>query len=108
MRIHLFSMALNVNIVSQVEDCSNLEHDCNDFYHGVEKSTVKLQNSDVLNNLDVKFGHLSENEKQIMTGVLLGYPNVFSDDPGLTDLTCRDVDVGDAKPIILSKEYNIK
>ena len=53
----------------------------------------------MLNNLDVKLGHLSENEKQIMTGVLLGYPNVFSDDTGLTDLTCHHVDVGDAKPI---------
>ncbi len=50
-----------------------------------------MKNSDVLDNLDNKLAHLSDDEGVVLTGVIRDYLCLFSDDPGRTDLVCHDV-----------------
>jgi hypothetical protein len=60
---------------------------------------VKLNNSNILENLDVKLGHLSPVQKEGLSKLLLEYRAVFPDVPSQTDIAIHDVDVGDAFPI---------
>ena len=70
----------------------------------VEKDNQKfqnfrLQNSDVLDNLECKLDHLLPEEQEELSSLLLEYSHLFSDTPGRTELVFHDVDVGDATPI---------
>ena len=61
--------------------------------------SVKLQNSDVLGQLDVKVSHLTEVQQQEITSLIREYSDIFPDVPGKTGVLKHDVDVGDAAPI---------
>ena len=60
---------------------------------------AKLNNSEILANLDQKLGHLSQVEKEELGNLLLDYNTVFPDVPSQTHIVTHDVDVGDAAPI---------
>ena len=67
--------------------------------HDVPEMCIKLQNSDVLSNLDDKLNHLSEQQRAQVTSLLHDYSHLFSDNPTKTTLIYHDVDVGNASPI---------
>ena len=60
---------------------------------------MKLQNSDVLENLPAKLSHLSSDKQEDISSLILEYKHLFSDTLGRTDMMDHDVDVGDAAPI---------
>ena len=60
---------------------------------------AKLNNSDVMLDLDAKLSHLPPDQKADMKGLLNQYPELFTDVPRRTHLVSHNVDVGDATPI---------
>ena len=60
---------------------------------------IRLKNSEVLNNLDVKLGHLPPDQKAMLSAVIYKRRSIFPDVPSRTNVIEHDVDVGDAKPI---------
>ena len=60
---------------------------------------TKLQNSDVLANLDEKLGHLSENLQCELKQLIHERDNIFPDVPSRTIAASHDVDVGDQESI---------
>jgi len=67
---------------------------------------VKLQNSQILNNLDSKLGHLTAEQQRDLVNLTKEYAGLFPDVPGRTGLIEHDVDVGDNKPI-KQKAYRV-
>ena len=61
--------------------------------------SMKLQNSDVLENISAKLSHLSVEQQEDISNLILEYKHMFSDTLGKTDKIYHDVDVGDAAPI---------
>ncbi|KAJ8035392.1 hypothetical protein HOLleu_22614 [Holothuria leucospilota] len=84
-----------VCIINADHELSNDEIKANN----VPDMCIKLQNSDVLKNLDQKLSHLDHKEKSEMKSLIYEYACLFSDDPTRTNLIEHDVDVGDATPI---------
>ncbi len=60
---------------------------------------IKLQNSDVLANLDKKLGHLPESQQSELKELIHEWENIFPDVPSETNIACHDIDVGDSEPI---------
>jgi len=60
---------------------------------------MKLQNSDVLSNLDVKLSHLLEKEKGVIKELVEEFSDLFPDAPGRTVAASHDVDVNTAHPV---------
>ena len=59
----------------------------------------KLQNSNVLQNLEGKLSHLPKEEKNAIVELVHKFTVLFLDVPGKTICACHDVDIGDAQPI---------
>jgi len=59
----------------------------------------KLQNSDVLNNLNEKLGHLSDSHRSEITQLIHERKDIFPDVPSVTNASFHDVDVGEFRPI---------
>ena len=76
------------------------ESDCNfDETFDVHSGTAKLNNSEILRNIDSKLAHLTQSQQQYLMELFSEYDQLFSDVPSRTDTIIHDVDVGDAKPI---------
>ena len=60
---------------------------------------VRLSNSEVLKNLNVKLKHLSRLESKQLNELIHDHISIFSDVPNQTHLVEHDVDVGNACPI---------
>ena len=60
---------------------------------------MKLQNCDVLTNLDGKLGHLSDNVQCELRQLIYEREDIFPDVPSTTNAADHDVDVGDHEPI---------
>ncbi len=60
---------------------------------------IRLENADILSNLESKVSHLEPSQQSEFMALLKEFEYLFGDEPGKTDLTCHDVDVGQAKPI---------
>ncbi|MCU7801257.1 MAG: reverse transcriptase, partial [gamma proteobacterium symbiont of Lucinoma myriamae] len=96
---------LQDQVVSLVTPVSQQNMDSGDSlmdYDQVDNSDLyssKLQNSDILHNLDQKLSHLSPSERQEITGLLYEYEHLFPDVPSRTDKIFHDVDVGDSTPV---------
>ena len=60
---------------------------------------MKLQNSDVLANLDEKLGHLSENLQCELKQLIHERENIFPDVPSRTNAADHIADVGDHEAI---------
>ena len=66
---------------------------------GNDQQPIKLQNSQILNDLDTKLSHLPSVERKELAEVITQYREVFPDVPSKTNLIEHDVDVGDSAPI---------
>ena len=76
------------------------ENDCNfDENFDVHSGTAKLNNSEILRNIDSKLAHLTQSQQQDLKELFSEYKQLFSDVPSRTDTIIHDVDVGDAQPI---------
>ena len=76
------------------------ENDCNFVENfDVHSGTAKLNNSEILRNIDSKLAHLTQSQQQDLKELFSEYEQLFSDVPSRTDTIIHDVDVGDAQPI---------
>ena len=66
---------------------------------GNDEQPIKLQNSQILNDLGTKLSHLPLVQRKELAEVITQYREVFPDVPSKTNLIEHDVDVGDSAPI---------
>ena len=66
---------------------------------GNDQQPIKLQNSQILNDLGTKLSHLPLVQRKELAEVITQYSEVFPDVPSKTNLIEHDVDVGDSAPI---------
>ena len=66
---------------------------------GNDQQPIKLQNSQILNDLGTKLSHLPLDQRKELAEVITQYREVFPDVPSKTNLIEHDVDVGDSAPI---------
>ena len=66
---------------------------------GNDQQPIKLQNSQILNDLRTKLSHLPSVQRKELAEVIIQYREVFPDVPSKTNLIEHDVDVGDSSPI---------
>ena len=65
-----------------------------------DPSSSKLQNSDILKDLDQKLSHLDSDKRLELKQLILEYEHLFSDIPSRTDKIYHDVDIIDgSKPV---------
>lgn len=81
---------VNVSLVGEEEETISPD-DC--VFHG------RLNNSENLNNLELRLRHLSPVRCQELCDLLRSFPELFGDTPSRTDWIEHDIVVGDAKPI---------
>jgi hypothetical protein len=62
-------------------------------------STVKLQNTDILNDLDNRLKHLDNDKRDELKKLISEYPQIFSDVPTRTDKIFHDVILENDTPI---------
>ena len=63
-----------------------------------DQQPIKLQNSQILNDLGTKLSHLLLVQRKELAEVITQYREVFPDVPSKTNLIEHDVDVGDSAP----------
>ena len=63
-----------------------------------DQQPIKLQNSQILNDLGTKLSHLPLVQRKELAEVITQYREVFPDVPSKTNLIEHDVDVGDSAP----------
>ena len=61
--------------------------------------TGRLKNSQMLANLDLVVGHLSEAQRTELVDLIHSFPSLFGDTPSCTQVLEHNIDVGEAKPI---------
>ena len=88
----------SVNSVPQETENSNLYEHFNKT-ENTDPSPAKLNNSDILNNLDQKLSHLDQTQKEELTQLIHEYEHLFPDIPTRTDKIYHDVVIEDSKPI---------
>ena len=66
---------------------------------GNDQQPIKLQNSQILNDLGTKLSHLPLVQRKELAEVITQFREVFPDVPSKTNLIEHDVDVGDSAPI---------
>jgi hypothetical protein len=92
--VNLSSVAINC-----VTDCCD-DDTVLEFCDDVVECTPKMQNSDVLKDLDSKLAHITNRkERRAVKDLILEYLHIFSDHPTRTNVLEHDIDVGDAKPV---------
>ena len=64
-----------------------------------DQQPIKLQNSQILNDLGTKLSHLPLVQRKELAEVITQFREVFPDVPSKTNLIEHDVDVGDSAPI---------
>ena len=66
---------------------------------GNDQQPIKLQNSQILNDLRIKLSHLPSGKRKELAEFINQYREVFPDVPNKINLIEHDVDVGDSAPI---------
>ena len=64
-----------------------------------DQQPIKLQNSQILNDLGTKLSHLPSVQRKELAEVITQYREVFPNVPSKTNVIEHDVDVGDSAPI---------
>ena len=64
-----------------------------------DQQPIKLQNSQILNDLGTKLSHLPSVQRKELAEVITQFREVFPNVPSKTNLIKHDVDVGDSAPI---------
>ena len=68
-------------------------------FHRADPTCSKLQNSDILKDLDKKLAHLDQTQRDELKMLILEYEHLFPDIPTRTDQIYHDVDIEGSKPI---------
>ena len=93
-----------VNVISSVpQNQSEMkceEVDCEEMnFHKTDPTCSKLQNSDILKDLDKKLSHLDQTQRDELKMLILDYEHLFPDNPTRTDQIYYNVDIEGSKPI---------
>ena len=76
------------------------EVDCEEMnFHKTDPTCSKLQNSDILKDLDKKLSHLDQTQRDELKMLILEYEHLFPDIPTRTDQIYHDVDIEGSKPV---------
>ena len=74
--------------------------DCEDMnFHKTDLTCSKLQNSDILKDLDKKLSHLNETKRDELKMLILEYEHLFPDIPTRTDQICYNGDIEGSNPV---------
>ena len=93
-----------VNVISSVPQKQS-EMNCEEMnceetnFHKTDLTCSKLQNSDILKDLDKKLSHLDQIQRDELKMLILEYELLFPDIPTRTDQIYHDVDIEGSKPI---------
>ena len=68
-------------------------------FHRTDPTCAKLQNSDILKDLDQKLSQLDQTQRDKLKMLILEYEHLFPDIPTRTDQIYHDVDIEGSKPI---------
>ena len=87
-----------VNVISSVpqkqSEMNCEEVDCEEMnFHKTDPTCSKLQNSDILKELDKKLSHLDQTQRNELKMLILEYEHLFPDIPTRTDQIYHDVDI---------------
>ena len=95
------SISKPVTVVNTVPQESNVfEPEVNsDFIDKSDPGPSKLENSDILRNLNNKLSHLEPSQQEQLKQLIHEYEHLFPDIPTRTDKIYHDVIVEDSKPI---------
>ena len=96
-RLGLESPTHSKDCVGQVAEKEDYTE--NEVRLGNDQQPIKLQNSQILNDLGTKLSHLPLVQRKELAEVITQYREVFPDVPSKTNLIEHDVDVGDSAPI---------
>ena len=90
-----------INSVPQKQSEMNCEEvDCEEInFHKTDPTCSKLQNADILKDLDKKLSHLDQTQRNELKMLILEYEHLFPDIPTRTDQIYHDVDIEGSKPI---------
>ena len=93
-----------VNVISSVpqkqSEMNCEEVDCEEMnFHKTDPTCSKLQNSDILKDLDKNLSHLDQTQCDELKMLFLEYEHLFPDIPTRTDQIYHDVDIEGSKPI---------
>ena len=95
------SISKPITVVNTVPQESNVfEPEVNsDFIDKSDPGPSKLENSDILRNLNNKLSHLEPSQQEKLKQLIHEYEHLFPDIPTRTDKIYHDVIVEDSKPI---------
>ena len=95
------SISKPITVVNTVPQESNVfEHEVNsDFIDKSDPGPSKLENSDILRNLNNKLSHLEPSQQEELKQLIHEYEHLFPDIPTRTDKIYHDVIVENSKPI---------
>ena len=90
-----------IGSVPQKQDEMNCEEEnCEEMNsHKTDPTCSKLQNSDILKDLDKKLSHLDQIQRNELKMLILEYEHLFPDIPTRTDQIYHDVDIEGSKSI---------
>ncbi|MCG8117700.1 MAG: RNase H-like domain-containing protein [Candidatus Thiodiazotropha endolucinida] len=89
----------SVNLVSS-DPLESSDNDCEDFNSmKSDPTSSKLQNSDILRNLDQKLSHLEPSQRDELKKLILEYKHLFPDIPTRTDKIFHDVEINGSKSV---------
>ena len=79
-------------------NCEEVE--CEEMnFHKTDPTCSKLQNSDIVKDLDKKLSHLVQTQRDKLKMLILEYEHLFPDIPTRTDQIYYDGDIDGSKPI---------
>ena len=78
-------------------NCEEVDFEETNF-HKTDPTCSKLQNSDILKDLDKKLSHLDQTQRDELKMLILEYEHLFPDIPIRTDQIYHDVDIKGSKP----------
>ena len=82
------------------EEMNCEEMNCEEMnFHETDPTCSKLQNSDILKDLDMKLLHLDQIQRDELKMLILEYEHLFPDIQTRTDQIYHDVDIEGSKPI---------
>ena len=88
-----------ISLVPQNQSEINSEEVEEMNFRKTDPTCSKLQNSDILKDLDKKLSHLDQIQHDELKMLILEYKHLFPDIPTKTDQIYHDVDIEGSKPI---------
>ena len=90
-----------ISSVPQKQSKMNCEEvDCGEMnFHKTGPTCSKLQNSEILKDIDKKLSYLDQTQRDELKMSILEYEHLFPDIPTRTDQIYHDVDMEGSKPI---------